>query len=158
MRWEAEKYRGKPFGFPVLTMAERLDHYISSGRLQVEKDAVEGPVTYHDPCNIARLGGVIEEPRRVIQALTSNYIELESHSSRGICCGGGGGLSATGTYGQKRIEVGKVKADQIQQSGAKVVVTGCYNCMTQIKELNRTFKLGVEVKSIVEFVAESIKK
>ena len=66
-------------------------------------------------------------------------------------------MSATPDYGQKRVLAGKAKADQIRKTGAKVVVTNCYNCMTQIRELNKAYKLGIEVKSIVELVADSMK-
>ena len=58
--------------------------------------------------------------------------------------------------GSIRLEIGKVKADQIKATGAKTVITNCYNCRTQISELNRKYKLGVEVKSIVEAVADSL--
>ncbi len=157
MRWEAERFLEKKFDFPVLTMTELLDQYINTGRIQVEKDALEGPVTYHDPCNIARLGGVIKAPRRILKAITSDFVEMQPNGARNLCCGGGGGLSATGEYGKKRILAGKAKADQVRRTGAKTVVTGCYNCMTQMRELNRNYELGVEVKSIVEIVADSIK-
>ena len=157
MRWEAEKVLGSKLPVPVTTMAEFLDHILQNGRIQVEKDVAEGPFTYHDPCNIGRLGGVVEEPRSVLNTLTSQFVEMEPHGVRSFCCGGGGGLSATGDYGQTRIQAGKAKVDQILQTGAKVVATGCYNCMTQIKELNRVNKMGVEVKSIVELVADALK-
>jgi Fe-S oxidoreductase len=156
MRWEAERLLGTKFPFPVYTMVERIDSYLRDGRIQVEKDAVEGPVTYHDPCNIGRLGGVIQEPRRILSALTSRFVEMEPHGIWSHCCGGGGGLSATGDYGQRRIQAGKAKVEQIRRTGAKVVATGCYNCMTQIRELNRAYEMGVEVKSLVELVAESL--
>jgi len=39
---------------------------------------------------------------------------------------------------------------------AKVVVTNCFNCMTQIRDLNKAYELNIEVKSIVELVAESL--
>lgn len=157
MRWEAEGLLGQSLGVPVLTMSQMLDRYIREGRIQVDRNAVEGPFTYHDPCNIGRLGGVIEEPRRVLAALTSAFVEMEPHGVWNLCCGGGGGLAATADYGQKRIQVGKAKADQIRQTGAKIVVTNCYNCMTQIRELKKAYELDVEVKSIVELVADSLK-
>lgn len=50
----------------------------------------------------------------------------------------------------------KVKAEQIQETEAKVVATNCYNCRTPISELNTKYKLGVKVKSIVELVADSL--
>ena len=157
LRWEAEGLLGESFDFPVLTLSQLLDRYVREERIQVVRDAVEGPLTYHDPCNIGRLGGVIEEPRRVLEAVSSQFVEMNPHGVWNLCCGGGGGLSATADYGQKRIQVGKAKADQIRETGAKTVITNCYNCMTQIRELNKAYELGIEVKSTVELVAESIK-
>jgi Fe-S oxidoreductase len=100
---------------------------------------------------------VIEEPRRILKAVSSQFVEMNPHGVWNLCCGGGGGLAATADYGQKRIQVGKAKADQIRETGAKIVITNCYNCMTQIRELNKAYELGIEVKSIVELVAESLK-
>jgi Fe-S oxidoreductase len=156
LRWEAENLLGQRFPFSVFTFAEILARYLQEGRIKLKRDVVEGPITYHDPCNMARHGGVIEEPRNVLRALSSNFVEMQPHGAWNFCCGGGGGLSATGDYGNIRLQVGKVKADQIKATGAKTVITNCYNCRTQISELNRKYKLGVEVKSIVEAVADSL--
>ena len=157
MRWEAEKYLGKRFSFPVFTIVELIDRYIHTGRIQVEKNVFEGPITFHDPCNIARRGGIIQEPRTILNALTSEFIEMKPNGGRNYCCGGGGGLGSTAEYGQIRIINGKTKAEQIQQSGAKIVATNCFNCMTQIRDLNKAYDLDIEVKSIVELVAGSLK-
>jgi len=156
LRWEAERVLGRRFPFERFTFSEIIDTYIRDGRIAVKKDTVEGPITYHDPCNIGRYGGVIEQPRNILKALTSDFIEMEPAGALNFCCGGGGGLSATGDYGQLRLQIGKVKAEQIQKTGAKVVATNCYNCLTQIGELNRKYNLGVKVKSIVELVADSL--
>ena len=157
MRWEAEKYLGKRFDFPpVRTFAELIDGYLQQGRIRLEKDKFDGPITYHDPCNIARRGGVIEGPRRVLHALTSDFVEMQPNRARNFCCGGGGGLASTATLGQIRSTVGKTKAEQIRQTGAKIVVTNCFNCLTQIRDLSKTYELGVEAKSIVELVSESL--
>ncbi len=157
MRHEAEGLLGQSLDFPIQTFSQMLDRFIREGRIELNRDAVEGPFTYHDPCNIGRMGGVIDEPRRVIQAATSQFVEMEPHGVWNLCCGGGGGLAATADYGQKRIQVGKAKADQIRETGAKIVVTNCYNCMTQIRELNKAYELGIEVKSIVELIGDSLK-
>jgi len=156
LRWEAERVLGYRFPFERLTFSELIDRYLRDGRIAVKKDTLEGPITYHDPCNIGRYGGVIEQPRNIVKALTSEFVEMEPTGALNFCCGGGGGLSATGDYGQLRLQIGKVKAEQIEKTGAKVVVTNCYNCLTQIGELNRKYNLGVKVKSIVELVADSL--
>jgi len=158
LRYEAEEMLGRKFDFQVFTLVELLDQHIASGRIPLIEPSLEGPVTFHDPCNIGRLGGIIEAPRRILRRITTDFVEMEPHGMWSYCCGGGGGLSATGDYGQKRIQVGKVKADQIRNTRARIVATGCYNCRTQIGELNRTYGLGVEVKSIVELVADAIKR
>ena len=157
MRWEVEKYLGKRFDFPpVQSIVEITDRYIRQGRIRLEKDKYEGPITYHDPCNIARRGGVIEAPRNILNALTSNFVEMQPNRARNFCCGGGGGLASTGDFGKLRITVGKKKAEQIRQTGAKIVATNCFNCMTQIRDLSKAYELGIEVKSIVELVSESL--
>jgi Fe-S oxidoreductase len=157
MRWEVEKYLGKPFTFPpVQTIVELIDRYLRQGRIRLKKNTFEGPMTYHDPCNIARRGGVLQAPRNILNALTSTLVEMQPQGARNYCCGGGGGLASTGDYGQLRITMGKKKAEQIRQTGAKVVVTNCFNCMTQIRDLNKAYELDIEVKSIVELVAESL--
>ena len=158
MRWEAEKYLGKRFDFPpVRTFVELIDGYIDQGRIRLEKDRFEGPITYHDPCNIARRGGVIEGPRRVLKMLTSEFVEMQPNRARNFCCGGGGGLASTADFGKIRSTVGRTKAEQIRQTGAKIVTTNCFNCLTQIRDLIKTYELeNVEVKSIVELVSESL--
>ena len=157
LRWEVEKYQGQTFSFPpVLSIVELIDRYLHQGRIKVDKDKFEGPITYHDPCNIARRGGVLDPPRNVLNALTSDFVEMHPHGVRNYCCGGGGGLASTGDFGQLRIKAGKKKADQIRRTGAKIVATNCFNCMTQIRDLNKAYDLGIEVKSIVEMTAEAL--
>jgi Fe-S oxidoreductase len=157
LRWEIARYRGKPFSFPpVLSIVELIDRYIRQDRIRIEKDTFEGPITYHDPCNIARRGGVIASPRNVMNALTSNFVEMQPHGARNYCCGGGGGLASTGDFGQLRLTAGKKKVEQIRRTGAKIVATNCFNCMTQIRDLSKAYDLGVEVKSIVELTAEAL--
>jgi Fe-S oxidoreductase len=157
LRWEVEKYQGSYFDFPpVKSIVELIDQYINQGRIKLEKNKFKGPITYHDPCNIARRGGVLDPPRNVLNALTSDFVEMHPHGVRNYCCGGGGGLASTGDFGQLRIKSGKKKAEQIRQTGAKIVATNCFNCMTQIRDLNKAYDLGIEVKSIVEMTAEAL--
>ena len=157
LRWEVERYQGRSFDFPpVMSIVELIDRYIDQGRIKLEKDKFEGPITYHDPCNIARRGGVLDQPRNVLKALTSDWVEMQPHGVRNYCCGGGGGLASTGDFGKLRIKAGKQKAEQIRRTGAKIVATNCFNCMTQIRDLSKAYDLGIEVKSIVEMTAEAI--
>jgi Fe-S oxidoreductase len=156
LRWDAERVLGRTFSFEVVSMAEEIDRYLREGRIALTKDVDGASVTYHDPCNLARNGGVIEEPRRIINAMTPNLVEMRPGGAQAYCCGGGGGLSASGEYGKTRLTAGRVKARQILDTEADVVVTNCFNCNSQIKELTRQHDLGVEVKAIHEYVAANL--
>ena len=72
IRLEAEKYLGKKHSFSVRSFVELVDEYVTSGRIQLEKDVFEGHITYHDPCNIGRRGGIIDAPRNILKALTGS--------------------------------------------------------------------------------------
>ena len=61
-----------------------------------------------------------------------------------------------GEYSEQRKKAGKIKADQIRATGAKVVATPCHNCIDQLSELNTHYKLGIKVKTISEILAEAI--
>ena len=59
-------------------------------------------------------------------------------------------------FAKRRIEAGKIKADQIRATGAAIVVAPCHNCIDQLSELNKEYKLGVEVKTLTEIVAATL--
>ena len=116
-----------------------------------------GRITYHDPCQIARNGGVIEEPRLVIRQLTDNFVELTPNRENNWCCGGGGGLVAMGEK-EFRMSSGRVKAEQMKASGADVICTACENCHTQLTDLNEHYGLGMKVEFLSRLVANALGK
>ncbi len=156
MRWEAERYLEQELPFTVHTITERVAHYIKTGRLKLKPDTIKERVTFHDPCNVARRGGVVQAPRDIISALGAEFVEMHPHGAANYCCGGGGGLGATSEFGKVRMTMGKAKVDQIRQTGAKTVITACFNCLTQLKSVNQEYKLGIEVKNILELVSYAL--
>ena len=48
-----------------------------------------------------------------------------------LCCGAGGGAWAM-PYDDERLAYGKMKADQIKDTGAEIVIAPCHNCRDQI--------------------------
>jgi Fe-S oxidoreductase len=65
-------------------------------------------------------------------------------------------MLAASEYAAKRLEAGRIKADQIRATGARVVASPCHNCIDQLMELNRHYALGVEVKTLGEIVADAV--
>ena len=141
--------------FKVSHIAEVVARYLGEGRIRVEKDRIKGLITYHDPCQSARNGGVIEEPRYVLSQLTSHFVEMTPNREYNWCCGGGGGLVALENE-DFRERTGKIKVDQIKSTGASIVSTGCENCHTQLTFLGEKYKFGVKVEFLTNMVANSL--
>jgi Fe-S oxidoreductase len=141
--------------FEVSHIAEVMARYLRAKRIRVEKDRIKGVITYHDPCQSARNSGVIEEPRYVLQQLTSNFIEMTPNREYNLCCGGGGGLVALENE-EFRQETGKAKVNQIQETGATILATGCENCHTQLRFLSEKYQTGVKVEFLTNMVANSL--
>ena len=59
-------------------------------------------------------------------------------------------------YASRRLKSGKIKADQIKATGAVVVASPCHNCIDALSELNKEYKLGVQVRSVCEIVAGAL--
>jgi len=141
--------------FKVSHVAEVMARYLKEDRIKVERDRIKGLITYHDPCQSTRNSGVIEEPRYVLQQLTSNFAEMTPNREYNLCCGGGGGLVALENE-PFREETGKAKVNQIRETGATIVATGCENCHTQLKFLSERYKTGVKVEFLTNLVANSL--
>jgi Fe-S oxidoreductase len=143
--------------FSVTSITEVHARYIKEGRIQLDKSKFQGPITYHDPCQIARNAGVIDEPRYILQHLTDDFREMTPDPRYNWCCGGGGGLVALGEETLDfRMKSAKVKVDQVKKTGAAILATACENCHTQLTDLNDHYKMGVEVRFLSSMIADAL--
>lgn len=143
--------------FKVSSITEVHARYLKEGRIKLDKTKLNGRVTYHDPCQIARNAGVIDEPRYILHHLTDDFREMTDDARYNWCCGGGGGLVALGEDTLDfRMKSSKVKVDQVQATGAKILATACENCHTQLSNLNDHYKMGVEVKFLSSMIADAL--
>lgn len=155
-RWEAPEWLSKEYGFEVKSILEVVAGFIREGRLKLDRSKNQQRVTLHDPCNLVRLGGIVEEQRYILKHAVTNFVEMIPNREKNFCCGGGGGQLSMTRFSQRRIKAGKVKADQIRATGAKIVATPCHNCIDQLMELNKHYELGVEIKTVCELAADAI--
>jgi Fe-S oxidoreductase len=143
--------------FKVSSITEVHARYIREKRIKIEKNRSKDIITYHDPCQIARNGGVMDEPRYILKQLTDNFIDLSKKPEDNWCCGGGGGLVAMGEDTHDfRMKSAKVKVDQVKSSNATLLVTACENCHTQLSDLNKHYTMDVEVKFLTSMVADAL--
>jgi Fe-S oxidoreductase len=157
MRWTAPNWFGDDFNFRVRSIVEVLAEYVQQNRLKLDPSVNPEPITYHDSCNLARKGGVIEEPRLVLQAITTNYRELTPNREEAYCCGGGSGLVALSEAADIRMMAGKAKAEQVKHSGAQVIVAACENCRLQLGDLSGYYGLGIGVTALADLVVKAMK-
>ena len=143
--------------FKVLSITEVHASYIKDGRIKLDRSKFRKPITYHDPCQIARNAGVIDEPRYILRHLTDDFREMSPDPKYNWCCGGGGGLVALGEETLDfRMKSAKVKADQVKASGATILATACENCHTQLSNLNDHYNMGVDVQFLTSMVADAL--
>ena len=59
-------------------------------------------------------------------------------------------------FKKRRMESGRIKAEQIRATGAKTIIAPCHNCFDQIKDLNKEYNLGIKVVSFKEVITEAM--
>ncbi|MDY6347968.1 MAG: (Fe-S)-binding protein [Bacteroidales bacterium] len=156
LRWEAPNYMKEKPDFKVISLVELIEDYIKSGKIRLDKSLNAKKYTIHDPCNITRNGGLYNSLRFVVKAAVPELVEMTPTGSDNFCCGGGGGMLAMSEYNERRLKIGKIKADQIKATGATVVITPCHNCADQLMQINKEYSLGIEIKSVAEVVADAL--
>jgi Fe-S oxidoreductase len=148
---------GGPNPPPVINCMELALRKFREGKLRLKPRCIEGRVTYHDPCNLARSGWIVEQPRELLRHIAKDFVEMAPNGMRNYCCGGGGGTVSIDEMHDFRMQIGgKVKVDQIRASGADVVVAPCANCKKQLRELVDHHKLNVTIKGLHDLLYEAV--
>ncbi|KKM09751.1 reductase [Clostridiales bacterium PH28_bin88] len=145
--------------FKIRSILEVMDDWIREGRIRLDPAKNPQPVTYHDSCKLGRLGGLYEEPRRVLRASCQDVREMQPNREMSLCCGGGSGFAimTKGDFLKFRMEAyGRLKAEQVKETGAEVVALACSNCKGQFRDLINYFKLPVRFAGISELVANAL--
>lgn len=143
---------------PVVSILELTWDAIRAGRIRLDPEVVTEKVTYHDPCNIARTGWLVEQPRHILRSFVKNFVEMTPSRTENYCCGGGGGLVSLDEIHEFRMTVsGKTKVEQIIATGAEIVATPCANCKKQLRELVAYHKLPVQVVGVHDLLLRAIK-
>ena len=153
---EKEYAKYSEVNYDVSHHTQVIAELIEEGRIEVKKGA-DGKVTYHDPCNLSRMLDEVEAPRTAINAVADDFFELEESGKNTLCCGAGGGLWwKKETKGRTHL----VRAEQVVDSDADTVVTGCnfcYGMMNQgLKPLTPEGRNEIQVKDVADIVSENL--
>jgi heterodisulfide reductase subunit D len=139
--------------FEVLHAVQYFNMLIKEGRLDLKE--VNKKVTYHDPCDLGRNSKVYEEPREIIKAIPGvEFIELPSSREYATCCGGGGNVESIDV--ELSESIAKIKAQEIIDSQAEIIVTACQQCVRTIMNALKKQRSKIKVMDIAELLLMSI--
>jgi len=155
IRWDGPNLVGKKFSFKVRHILEVLDDLRQQGRLKTS-GLEPGKLTYHDPCQISRRGGVIDEPRRLIDMISDNFVEMPDHGKMNWCCGAGGGVSANERADEIRLKVFQRKKDQFDAIRPDAIVSACSNCRIHLEDGLEEYNMDIPLLSLTETIADHL--
>ena len=134
-------------GIEVLHHSEYILRLIRAGRL----DVVHGPTrfTYHDPCELGRGSGIYDEPRAVIEPV-GELLEPAQTRENAPCCGSS--VANTAISDGQQVRLAQAVAEELEATGAEVIVTACPLCKKAIGRGTRG-----EVRDLAEIVAAGLR-
>ncbi len=155
LRWEAATLYGKPLPFEVRSVTEYLGEALAAGRLKL-KSAGTGSVTYQDPCQLVRKGGVMHAPRALLKAMGVELRELENHGAFAFCCGGGGGVVDLKGAAPLRYRAMEAKLREVDDTAAQTFLTSCSDCRRTFDDAREHFSWDKSPHSLLELVAANL--
>ncbi len=157
IRWEGPNVIGRPYPFKVYHIIEVLDQLREQGKFETSCCEDEH-LTFHDPCQAARRGGVNEPQRNLLRMVSSNFVEMKERKACNWCCGGGGGMSTIEKAHPLMKKVFRRKRTQIERLDVTTVVTMCATCRNTLEEGIEENNMNVEVLGLTEVVANHLLK
>jgi len=140
-------------GLEVLHATEFLADVLETGNLPLRE--LRENVTYHDPCDLGRKGGVIEAPRRILAQIPGlRLVEMAENRDSSHCCGGGGNLESFAPEMGQAVARNRIR--QAAAVAAGTVVSACQQCERTLASAARAERLRIRVQDITEVVLEAM--
>ncbi len=145
--------------YEVIHHTTLLQQLIDEGKIKMkEGGSFKGKkISYHDSCYLGRANQIYEAPRKVLEALDAELVEMKRCRSNGLCCGAGGAqMFKEDEPGNTRINF--ERTDEAIATGASVVAAACPFCNTMMTDgiKNREKESEIAVLDIAELIANSM--
>ncbi len=145
--------------YEVIHHTTLLQDLIDNGRIRLKDDSVfKGKkITYHDSCYLGRANDIYEAPRKVLEALDAELVEMKRCKKNGLCCGAGGAqMWKEEEAGTTRINF--ERSTEAIETGSSVVASACPYCNTMLTDGVKAAEKedDVKVMDIAELVAASM--
>lgn len=145
--------------YEVIHHATFIQQLIDEGKIIMKEDgSFKGKkITYHDSCYLGRANNIYEAPRKVLEALDIELVEMKRCKSNGLCCGAGGAqMFKEEEKGDIRINF--ERSNEAIATGAGIIAAACPFCNTMLTDgvKNSNKEDDVQVLDIAELIAASI--
>ncbi|MBK8142761.1 MAG: (Fe-S)-binding protein [Chitinophagaceae bacterium] len=145
--------------YEVIHHTTFLQSLIDEGKIKMKEGGIfKGKkITYHDSCYLGRSNNIYEAPRKVLEALDAELVEMKRCRSNGLCCGAGGAqMFKEEEKGTSRVNIDR--SNEAIATGANVIAAACPFCNTMMTD---GVKLAdkeetVQVLDIAELIAQSM--
>src|SRR6195952_1667590 len=114
-------------------------------------------IVYHDSCYLGRANNIYEAPRKVLEALDIELVEMKRCRSKGLCCGAGGAqMFKEEEKGTTRVNF--ERSGEALETGAGIIASACPFCNTMLTDgvKNSNKEDDVRVLDIAELIASSM--
>ncbi|HLO38053.1 MAG TPA: (Fe-S)-binding protein [Lacibacter sp.] len=144
--------------YEVIHHTTLLQQLIDDGKIKLkEGGSFKGKkITYHDSCYLGRANNIYEAPRKVLEALDAELVEMKRCRSNGLCCGAGGAqMFKEEEKGTTRVNW--ERTNEAVATGSAIVAAACPFCNTMLTDgVKVSEKESVQVLDIAELVAASL--
>ncbi len=147
--------------YEVIHHSTFLQQLIDEGKVRLKEG---GPykgkrITFHDSCYLGRANNIYDAPRKVLEALDSELVEMKRCRSNGLCCGAGGAqMFKEEEAGNKRINI--ERSEEAIATNASIVASACPFCNTMLMDGMKSAEKEdhVQVMDIAELIAASLQQ
>lgn len=130
------------FNVPVYDIME----FFALHKVQLKPKVDDKLITYHHSCHLSKGMGVSDDATDALKkGYEDRYVELTDADK---CCGGGGTFNLT--YYDTAKVITRNKLDNIENSEADILATGCPSCIMRIGEQRDIDGKNFEIKHTVE--------
>lgn len=151
------EYPGLGGNYQVMHHTQFLKSLLDDGRLTVAGGSYKGKrITFHDPCYLGRANGIYEAPRKLLQKLEVELVEMKRCKSRGLCCGAGGAqMFKEPEPGTKDINI--ERTEEALETKPGIVAAACPFCNTMMTDgvKNAEKEDSVQVMDVAEMIANA---
>ncbi len=144
--------------YEVIHHSQLIQQLINEGKLRAEGgESFKGKrITFHDACYLGRGNSVYEAPRRALEILDAELVEMKRCRSNGLCCGAGGAqMFKEPERGSKDVNIERI--DEAISLKPDVVASACPFCMTMLSDGVKNYNKEQEIRvlDIAEITARA---